>query len=219
MKVHHLAAQNSVIHKFINELRDIQIQHDSMRFRKNIERTGEILAYELSKTLTYEATAITTPLDTYHGSKIANDLVICSVLRAGLPLHEGLLNYFDDAGNTFISAFRHHTNSEAEFEIVVEYLASPSLEGKTLLLADPMLATGQSMVAVLKALAPMGTPEKIHIVSVIGATQGIDFVGNHFPENTELWIAAIDEKLNDKGYIVPGLGDAGDLAYGAKLQH
>ncbi|SFU27335.1 uracil phosphoribosyltransferase [Pustulibacterium marinum] len=219
MIVHHLASENSIIHKFINELRDQSIQKDAQRFRRNIERIGEILAYEISKTLDFSAKSLETPLATYHGKSIADAIVICSVLRAGLPLHNGLLNYFDDAENTFISAFRHQTNTENDFEIVVEYLASPSLEGKTLILADPMLATGQSMVAVLKALKAMGKPKKIHIASVIGATEGVEFIKKHFPEDTTLWIAAIDENLNEKGYIVPGLGDAGDLAFGSKLQH
>ncbi|GLB52884.1 uracil phosphoribosyltransferase [Neptunitalea chrysea] len=219
MKIHHLSSENSIVHKFINELRDVTIQNDRMRFRKNIHRIGEVLAYELSKTLKYTNKTIETPLAPYNASKISDDVVICSVLRAGLPLHEGILSFFDEAQNTFISAYRHHTNSENDFEIIVEYLASPSIEGKTLIIADPMLATGQSLVAVQKALEKMGTPKHIHIAAVIGATQGISFVENHFPENTDLWIAAIDPELNEKGYIVPGLGDAGDLAYGTKLQH
>lgn len=219
MKVIHLASENSLLQQFINQLRNVAVQQDRMRFRRNIERVGELLSYEISKTLNYKPVTIKTPLDDYQGVDLEDDIVICSVLRAGLPLHNGILNYFDKAENTFISAYRHHTNSANDFEIRVEYLASPSLEGKTLILADPMLATGQSMVAVLKALKPMGTPKKIHIASVIGAVEGVEFVAAHFPENTTLWIAALDEKLNDKGYIVPGLGDAGDLAFGEKLQH
>jgi len=144
-------------------------------------------------------------------------LVICSILRAGLPLHQGLLNYFDKSENAFISAYRHHPKNNDEFEIVVEYLAAPKIEGKTLLLADPMLATGQSLVAVFESLKKLGNPKEIHIIAVIGAEEGIHFVKNHFPENTHLWIATIDATLNEKGYIVPGLGDAGDLAYGKKL--
>ena len=142
---------------------------------------------------------------------------MCSILRAGLPLHQGLLNYFDDAENAFISAYRHHPNNDAEFKIVVEYFASPSIENKTVLLADPMLATGKSLVAVYEGIKKHGIPKEIHIVCVIGSTEGIEFIENHFPKNTHLWIAAIDNKLNEKGYIVPGLGDAGDLAFGAKL--
>ncbi|GLB48125.1 uracil phosphoribosyltransferase [Neptunitalea lumnitzerae] len=219
MKVHHLSSENSIIHKFVNQLRDSSVQTDAMRFRKNIYRIGEVLAYEISKNLSFKEVTLQTPLAPYNGQEIEDDVVICSILRAGLPLHEGLLSFFDDAENTFISAYRHHTGSENDFEIVVEYLASPSLEGKTVILADPMLATGQSLVAVKKALEKMGTPKQIHIAAVIGATEGINFINNHFSEDTHLWIAAVDEKLNEKGYIVPGLGDAGDLAYGSKLQH
>ena len=144
---------------------------------------------------------------------------MCSILRAGIPLHNGLLNYFDNAENAFISAYRHHTGNADEFEIIVEYLACPSLEGKTLILADPMLATGQSILSTYEALKPYGTPKNIHIVSVIGAKEGVENIKSHFSASTHLWIAAIDEKLNEKGYIIPGLGDAGDLSFGSKLQH
>jgi len=217
MIIHHLLKDNSVLNTFIKEIRDEKIQKDSMRFRRNIERIGEILSYELSKELVFQKEQITTVLGEKESSKLVNDLVICSILRAGLPLHQGILNYFDTAENAFISAFRYHPNNNHEFEIKVEYFASPSLEGKTLILADPMLATGQSLVTVYEAIKKFGTPKKIHIVSVIGAKEGVDFVKNHFPENTDLWIADIDDLLNDKGYIVPGLGDAGDLSFGTKL--
>lgn len=190
-----------------------------MRFRRNIERIGEILSYELSKELEYSSSVVITPLGSANLDLPEKDVVVCSILRAGIPLHNGLLNYFDTAENSFISAYRHHPNSDEEFEILVEYMASPSLEGKVLLLADPMLATGRSFVNVLEALAPMGSPKAIHLVSVIGAREGIDYVSECFPENSHLWIATIDEKLNERGYIVPGLGDAGDLAFGPKLQH
>lgn len=142
---------------------------------------------------------------------------MCSILRAGLPLHQGLLNYFDTAENAFISAYRHHSNKNKDFEIVVEYFASPAIENKTLLLADPMLATDQSLVAVYEAIKKQGIPKEIHIVTVIGSKEGVRFIDKNFPENTHLWIAAIDDTLNDKGYIVPGLGDVGDLAFGQKL--
>lgn len=217
MKVHHIAEKNSIINKFIAEIRDVSIQKDSLRFRRNIERIGEILSYELSKQLSYHSKTTTTPLGRKETSCINDELVIASVLRAGLPLHQGLLNYFDDAENAFISAFRHHPNNGSDFEIIVEYFAAPSLDNKTVLLADPMLATGQSLVAVYEALKRHGAPKEIHIVAVIGAKEGIDFVKKHFPENTHLWIATIDDALNSKGYIVPGLGDAGDLAFGTKL--
>ncbi len=217
MIIHHVSENNSVLNQFLAELRDKNIQKDRMRFRKNIERIGEVLGYELSKSLEYHQKEITTPLGSLKMSLPEEDVVICSILRAGIPLHNGLLNYFDRAGSSFISAYRHHPDNEIDFEIVVEYLASPSLENKTLILADPMLATGRSLVSVYEALKKMGTPKEIHLVSVIAATEGIEFVSSGVPEDTHLWIATIDEDLNDHGYIVPGLGDAGDLAFGEKL--
>lgn len=219
MQIHHLLETNSIANKFIAQLRDVNVQNDRMRFRRNIERLGEILGYELSKNLSYDQTSVTTPLGEAKVQLPADEIVLCSILRAGLPLHTGLLNYFDDAENSFISAYRHHPNNDEKFEILVEYLASPSLDNKTLILADPMLATGRSFVNVMKALESMGTPRNIHLVSVIGAKEGIEYMQSEFPENTHLWIATIDEKLNDHGYIVPGLGDAGDLCYGTKMQH
>ena len=171
----------------------------------------------MSKKLSYASTEVKTPLGKTLVDLPKKDIVLCSILRAGLPLHQGLLNYFDAAENAFISAYRHHPNQDAEFEIVVEYFAAPTIENKTLLLADPMLATGQSLVAVYEAIKKHGIPKEIHIVAVIASQEGIDFLKNHFPKNTNLWIATIDQELNDKGYIVPGLGDAGDLAFGPKL--
>ena len=217
MIVHQLNTHNSVLNTFLSEIRSNVVQTDSMRFRRNIERIGEILGYELSKELNYREQITTTPLGDKNIQIIDNSIVLCSILRAGLPLHQGLQNYFDKAENAYISAYRHHPNNDDDFEIVVEYFASPSLEGKTLLLADPMLATGNSLIAVLEALKKNGIPKEIHLVCVIGATEGIEFIKKHFPENTHLWIAAIDDKLNEKGYIIPGLGDAGDLAFGQKL--
>lgn len=219
MQVHHLLENNSVANTFISQLRNTSIQDDRMRFRRNIERLGEILAYELSKTFKYTEKKVQTPLGTASVQEIDEELVICSILRAGLPLHAGILNVFDDADNSFISAYRHHPNNDEEFEILVEYLASPSLGNKTLILADPMLATGRSFVNVLTALEKMGNPKVIHLVSVIGAQEGIKYLHEIFPENSHLWIAAIDEELDERGYIVPGLGDAGDLCFGSKLQH
>ncbi|SNR17616.1 uracil phosphoribosyltransferase [Tenacibaculum jejuense] len=217
MKVFHLAHKNSILNKFLTEIRDKTIQKDSMRFRRNIERIGEILGYELSKNLKYKTQKINTPLGAKQVNLPDNEVVLCSILRAGLPLHNGLLNYFDDAENAFISAYRYHPNNTEEFEIIVEYFASPPIENKTVLLIDPMLATGRSLVSVYTALKNYGTPKEIHIVSVIGSLDGIDFIKNHFPVNTSLWIADIDKNLNAKGYIVPGLGDAGDLAFGKKM--
>ena len=217
MIVNVLNAKNSLLNKFISEIRDVTIQKDAMRFRRNIERIGEILAYELSQTLNYHNKVVTTPLGTKIVQVPKNDIVLCSILRAGLPLHTGLLNYFDDAENAFISAYRKHIN-ETEFEIKVEYFASPSLEGKTLILTDPMLATGQSIISVFEGLKNNhGTPKEIYLACVIGSTEAIELIEKHFPSNTKLWIATVDNKLNDKGYIVPGLGDAGDLAFGEKL--
>lgn len=216
MILHNLDSKNSVLHQFISEIRDISIQKDSMRFRRNIERIGEVLSYELSQSLSYKIKEVTTPLGRKKVSITADELVLCSVLRAGLPLHQGVLNYFDNIENAFISAYRKHSSPE-EFEIKVEYLASPSLEGKTLILADPMLATGSSLVAVYQTLKNLGEIKQIHLVSVIAAQEGIEFIQKHFPENTHLWVATVDKELNSKGYIVPGLGDAGDLAFGSKL--
>lgn len=217
MIIHHLGERNSLLNQFIAEIRDVEIQMDAMRFRRNIERIGEILSYELSKQLNYSSKVVETPFGTKNMILPNNKLVLCSVLRAGLPLHQGMLNYFDSAENAFISAYRHHRGDQDAFEVVVNYFASPSLEGKTLVLTDPMLATGKTLENVLKALKGQGEPDRIHILSVIGASKGIEHIKTVFPKNTHLWIAAIDEKLNDRGYILPGIGDAGDLAFGEKL--
>ncbi|GJQ07686.1 uracil phosphoribosyltransferase [Capnocytophaga cynodegmi] len=217
MIIHHLGEKPSILNQFIAELRDVKVQKDRMRFRKNLERIGEILCYEMSKTIDYQSEKITTPLGEKEVLLPKDEIVICSILRAGLALHQGLINFFDCADNAFISAYRKHT-SETEFDISVEYLASPSLEGKILFLADPMLATGRSFVNVYEALDGLGKPKQVHLFAVIGAEQGIEYVKDKFPENTHLWIATIDPKLNEKGYIVPGLGDAGDLAFGDKMQ-
>jgi len=219
MKIHNLSKEPSILNTFISEIRDISVQNDRMRFRRNIERIGEILSYELSKSLSYKSDSIKTPLGT-HTSELPQDaIVLCSILRAGIPLHNGLLNYFDKADNAFISAYRKHDSSDLNsFKIEVEYLACPKLEGKTLILADPMLATGQSIVSTLKALKPFGAPKRIHLVSIVGAKPGVEYVSEYVSEDVNLWIGTIDDKLNSQSYIVPGLGDAGDLAYGKKLQ-
>ena len=218
MNIHNISLQNSILNNFISEIRSVGTQKDSMRFRRNIERIGEVLGYEMSKSLSYKTEPVETPLGKCTINLPDNDIVLCSILRAGVPLHNGLLNYFDTAENAFISAYRHHKHDPESFEIIVEYLACPNLENKTLVLADPMLATGQSMVATFEALKPFGIPKEVHLISVIGAQEGVNFVEQNFDDNTHLWIAAIDETLNDKGYIIPGLGDAGDLAFGEKLQ-
>ena len=217
MNVYNLEKENSILNTFVSQIRDLEVQKDSLRFRRNIERIGEIIAYEISKTLSFQTSEVVTPLGNKKIDLPKEDLVICSVLRAGIPLHNGLLNYFDNSGSAFISAFRKHQKDSDDFEIVVEYFAAPSLEGKTLILADPMLATGQSLVAVLKALKKYGEPEKIIVASVIASTEGIQYISNYFLENTRLFVASVDSELNAKGYIIPGLGDAGDLAFGPKL--
>ena len=216
MIVNILDTKQTILNKFISEIRDVNIQKDSMRFRRNIERIGEVISYEISKTLDYKSQTVSTPLGTKIMQLPKKDVVLCSILRAGLPLHNGLLNYFDDAENAFISAYRKHI-SETEFEIKVEYFASPNLDGKTLILADPMLATGRSLASVYEGLKKHGTPKEIHLACVIGATEGLNYIKQYFPEDTKLWIATVDENLNKKGYIVPGLGDAGDLSFGEKL--
>ena len=217
MIIHHLGEKPSILNRFIAELRDVNIQTDRMRFRKNLERIGEVLCYEMSKYLHYQPELITTPLGEKSVELPKDQIVICSILRAGLALHQGLMNFFDGADNAFISAYRKHT-SETDFDIMVEYLASPSLEGKILFLADPMLATGRSFANVYNALTPLGKPREIHLFAVIGAKQGIAYLEDKFPPNTHLWIATIDPHLNEHGYIVPGLGDAGDLAFGKKME-
>ncbi len=216
MIINNLSKENTILNNFLSEIRCKDIQKDSMRFRTNIQRIGEITAYELSKTLTYELKTVTTPLGTKDISVPKNDIVLCSILRAGLPLHYGILNYFDNAENAFISAYRKHTD-EKNFEIEVEYFASPSIDGKTLILADPMLATGQSLVSVFEGVKKYGTPKEIHVACVIGSEEGISYIEKYFPKDTKLWIATIDKELNEHGYIVPGLGDAGDLAFGNKI--
>ncbi|MBO0330275.1 uracil phosphoribosyltransferase [[Muricauda] lutisoli] len=217
MIIHQFDQANSILNTFISEIRDVEIQKDSMRFRRNIERIGEVLAYELSKSLDYEETEVKTPLGTKKSFLCSDKLVLCSVLRAGLPLHQGILSYFDRAENAFISAYRHHPNNEDAFEVIVKYFAAPALDDKILVLTDPMLATGKTLENVLNALKSHGTPKQIHIISVIGSKSGVAKVKKVFPKDTHLWIAAVDEHLTSKGYIIPGLGDAGDLSYGVKL--
>ncbi|WP_281991018.1 uracil phosphoribosyltransferase [Aquimarina aggregata] len=217
MIIHNLGLEDSILNQFILEVRDVQIQKDAMRFRRNIERIGEILGYELSKLLSFEERIIQTPLDKIKVSVPYDKLVLFAILRAGLPLHQGLLNYFDRAENAFISAYRHHKNNEDNFEIIIKYLASPSVQDKIVILADPMLATGKTLENTLNAIKENGIPKQIHIVSVIGSKTGVEYIQKVFPKNTHLWIGAIDDKLNEKSYIIPGLGDAGDLSYGVKI--
>jgi uracil phosphoribosyltransferase len=217
MQIHILSENNSVLNHFLGQIRNVNVHNDSMRFRRNIERIGEIMAYELSKELHYSTIEIQTPLGIKKTTEIKDQLVLCSILRAGLPLHMGFLNYFDSAENGFVSAYRHHPNNDAYFDIKVEYQAIADINNKNLLLIDPMLATGQSIVAVFNRLMERGTPKEIHIAVTIAAPEGIAYLEKHLPNNCHLWIAALDEKLDEKSYIVPGLGDAGDLAFGEKL--
>lgn len=217
MQIHYLSEDNSILNHFLGQIRNVNVHNDSMRFRRNIERIGEIMAYELSKKLQYKSVEIQTPLGIKTTTEIKDQLVLCSILRAGLPLHLGFLNYFDNAENGFISAFRHHPNNDDYFDILVQYQAIAAINEKNLVLVDPMLATGQSIVAVFNKLMERGTPKEIHIAVVIAAPEGIAYLEEHLPENCHLWVASLDEKLNEHSYIVPGLGDAGDLAYGEKL--
>ncbi|MCI5057126.1 MAG: uracil phosphoribosyltransferase [Flavobacteriales bacterium] len=218
MKVHrHILNQNnSILNNFLFEIRSKEIQNDPIRFRKNFERIGEILAYELSKELAYTPENCTTPLGNCEIQKIAEEPVLATILRAGLVMHNGLLNYFDRADSAFISAYRKHT-SDTEFEIRIEYLSSPRIDDRILIISDPMLATGSSMHLAYEAMLKMGTPKEVHLVCAIGSEEGMNYIEKMFPEGTHIWIAAVDPSLNDKSYIIPGLGDAGDLAYGTKV--
>lgn len=216
MTIHNLSAQNSIANQFIAELRSSEIQQDQMRFRKNMERLGSIFALEISKELSYQEQAIETPLGIAHCQLPNDPIVLATILRAGLPLHQGLLNFFDGAQNAFVSAYRKH-HKDGTFEIDVEYVSCPNIEDQILVIADPMLATGASMRLATKALLEHGQPKAIHFVTAIASKVGLDYMKRHFP-NASLWVGAIDEELTAKSYIVPGLGDAGDLAYGEKLQ-
>ncbi len=212
-----LGQENSILNNFIAEIRDEQIQKDPLRFRRNLERMGEIISYEISKTLEYQLKDVKTPLGLAGVNVISSEIVLGTILRAGLPLHAGMLNYFDKAENAIISAYRKHS-TEKDFDIQVEYMSSPSLEGKVLLLSDPMLATGMSMVASYRALVQhYGTPLKTHVIATVASEQGLEYARSNMPANTQFWLGALDPELNAKSYIVPGLGDAGDLAFGVKL--
>lgn len=213
MHIHYISEQNSILNHFLAQLRDVSIQNDAMRFRKNMERIGEIMAYELSKTLPYKQVDVKTPLGTKQTMLIQDNVVLCSVLRAGLALHTGFMNFFDDAENGFVSAARTHGAED----ILVEYQAAPSFKDKFLLLLDPMLATGHSMVAVFNKLMQQETPKEIHVCVVIAAPEGIAYLKQHLPASVHLWVATLDDGLNENKYIIPGIGDAGDLAYGEKL--
>lgn len=218
MVINNLGANNSILNQFIAELRDIRIHGDKLRFRKNIERIGEIMSYEVSKTLRYKTIDVQTPLGVKAVSVPGEQIVLATILRAGLPFHYGFLSYFDKAENAFISASRKYSENHRAFTIETGYLSSPSIEGKTLIIIDPMLATGSSLDSAYQNLLHWGNPAKIHVACVIASRQGIDAACKIFPEGkTAIWAAAVDPHLDDKAYIVPGLGDAGDLAYGEKI--
>ena len=216
MKIVNFDDNHSVISQYMMELRNVDIQHDMLRFRRNLERIGEIMAYEISKTFNYRQVEITTPLDNAICNVIADKVVLGTIFRAGVPFHLGFLNTLDQAENAFVSACRKYKEKE-NFDVFIEYIASPRLDGKTLILADPMLATGASMELSYRALLTKGEPEKIHIASVIASQVAIDYIRERFPDDkTTVWVGAIDPEINSHSYIVPGLGDAGDLAYGIK---
>ena len=217
MTVYNLSEENSLLKKFVSEIRDVNVQNDRLRFRRNIERIGELMAYEISKTLDYEPLQVQTPLGLSDTFVPKDNIVIGTILRAGLPFHHGFLNYLDQAENAFVSAYRRYKENSESFNIFIEYIASPRLDGKVLILTDPMLATGSSMELAYHALSTKGTPQHIHLASIIASQQAIDYCASKFSsENTTIWTAAIDPELNEHAYIIPGLGDAGDLAYGSK---
>ncbi len=221
MKVINFADTPSLVGQYMTELRAVDIHGDMLRFRRNLERIGEIMAYEISKTLDYRRRQVQTPLAMTESLELATPLVLATIFRAGVPFHQGFLNYFDHSENAFVSAYRRYKEKtykdHDDFDVCIEYLASPSIEGKTLVLADPMLATGASMELSYRALLTKGTPAHIHVASVIASQQAVDFIRSRFPEEkTTVWIGAIDPEINSHSYIVPGLGDAGDLAYGTK---
>jgi uracil phosphoribosyltransferase len=211
-----LSENYSLLSNWVSELRDVDVQTDRMRFRRNLERIGEVAAYEISKLLDWEEKETQTPLGIAVSKMLKDQPVLATILRAGLPLHQGLLNYFDKADNAYISAFRKH-KADGSFEISLDYIACPELENKVLIISDPMLATGSSLVKTIQYLREEGKPKEIHIVTAIACTVGIEYVERQSP-HVKIWCGAIDEELTAKGYIVPGLGDAGDLAFGSKIQ-
>ncbi|MDR2968394.1 MAG: uracil phosphoribosyltransferase [Tannerellaceae bacterium] len=216
MKIINLGTSNSILSRFISELRDVNIQKDSLRFRRNIERAGEIMAYEISKTFTYEVKDIQSPLGIAPTPLYTDRVVLATILRAGIPFHHGFLNYMDNAENAFVSAYRKYKD-RLNFDIHIEYIASPLLTGKTLIISDPMLATGSSMELAYQALLSKGTPKEIHMASVIASRQALSYLQEKYPDlDATIWIATLDDDLDEHAYIVPGLGDAGDLSYGEK---
>jgi uracil phosphoribosyltransferase len=214
--INNLGDQNSILNQFMIEIRDEQLQKDSMRFRRNLERVGEVMAYEISKTLNYQPLEVRTPLATATTQVTKDSIVLATILRAGLPIHQGFLSFFDQAENAFISAYREY-EKDGTFHIRFEHISSPSVHKKTVILCDPMIATGASIFLAYKALLEKGTPTHVHIAALIASKEGIEYLRKNLPmKKTTIWVAAIDDELTSKAYIVPGLGDAGDLAYGSK---
>lgn len=211
-----LGKENSIFNNFLSEVRDEKVQQDRLRFRRNMQRMSEILAYEVSKKLKYSPESITTPLGEAVVNTMDDEVVVATILRAGLPMQEGIMNYFDHADAAFVSAYRKHKSGD-DYDIEVEYSTSPTIDGKVLIIADPMLATGQSMFQCYKELLKNGTPKSVHIVSIIASDEGMAFIQDKLPKATKYWIGAIDHALTAQSYIVPGIGDAGDLAFGHKL--
>lgn len=215
--IHILNKENTILNKFIAQIRDRQVQCDSMRFRRNLERVGEVMSYEISRTLDYKTQIVETPLGEAAVEMISDKIVVATIMRAGLPMHQGFLNYFDDAESAFVSTYR-KSSKDGSFKVKVEYVSSCDFEGKTLILVDPLLATGTSLVLAYEALiAKGGEPEHTHIATVVASEQGLDYVKHHLPSrSTTLWVGAVDAELTSRSYIVPGIGDAGDLAFGEK---
>lgn len=217
MTIKDLSKENSIFNYFVSELRDVKIQKDPLRFRRNLERIGEVFAYEISKSLTYEEQEVVSPLGSAYMNLATQQPIVSSILRAGLPMHQGVLNYFDRADNLFVSAYRKYDKSHGSFDIQIEYVSGPDLDDRILILTDPMLATGQSMVLTVKALlGRKGSPKHIHIVTAIASVEGLEYLKKNMPENVTIWLGALDDELTAQSYIVPGLGDAGDLAFGEK---
>lgn len=214
--IHNFSNTNSIFSSFLSELRDVEIQKDPMRFRRNLERISEIMGYELSKQLNFAEKEVQTPLGVAKVNLLDEQPVLATILRAGLGMHLGLMNYFDRAESAFVSAYRKHSTAE-DFDVHVEYMAAPSIDNKVLIISDPMLATGTSMALVYKALIEQGNPKRVFVVSAIATKDALDLLKKHLPDRTEYFIGAIDDELTAESYIVPGLGDAGDLAYGVKL--
>ncbi len=214
--IYNIGEKSSLVNQFMSEIRDKNIQKDSLRFRRNLERMGEIFAYEISQKLTYQSQMVETPLGIAQVPVLSENILLATIMRAGMPLHQGLLNYFDKAGNAFISAYRKY-HKDGSFDIKFEYLSAPATDNKTIILSDPMLATGSSMVLAYNALLGKGTPTYTHIVVLVASTDGIEYLKKHIDmTKVSVWVAAIDKELTAKSYIVPGIGDAGDLAYGDK---